>query len=180
MNALGIRKATLAGHSMGSFIAHQFAVMYPHRLDRLVLIGSAPTVAGNRTALDLKTKTVDRLVDPISPDFVREFTESGFIRRVPQEYLDARVEETLKVPATVWKQALDGLLAEDHSAQLCHIRARTAIFYGDQDGFFLPSEEQKLHNLIRWSELITYDQTGHELHGEMPRRLVHDLKIFLD
>ena len=142
MNALGIRKATLAGHSMGSFIAHQFAVMYPHRLDRLVLIGSAPTVAGNRTALDLKTKTVDRLVDPISPDFVREFTESGFIRRVPQEYLDARVEETLKVPATVWKQALDGLLAEDHSAQLCHIRARTAIFYGDQDGFSYPRKSK--------------------------------------
>jgi non-heme chloroperoxidase len=81
MNALGIRKATLAGHSMGTFIAHQFAVMYPHRLDRLVLIGSAPTAAGNSTILDLKTNTVDRLVDPISPDFVREFTESGLSGR---------------------------------------------------------------------------------------------------
>lgn len=179
MNALNVGTATLIGHSMGSCIAHQFAVMYPHRLDRLVLISSAPTMAGNSKVLELK-KTVDGLTDPIGRDFVYKFTRDSFVRPVPQEYFDTRAAETLKVPARVWKQALDGLLAEDHSAQLSKIRARATILYGCRDAFFSPSEEQKLHNLIQRSELRTYEEAGHDLHGEIPERLGHDLKNILD
>jgi len=41
MDALGIEKATLAGHSMGGMIAQYFALKYPERVERLVLVATA-------------------------------------------------------------------------------------------------------------------------------------------
>ncbi|MDF2693031.1 MAG: Hydrolase, alpha/beta fold family [Labilithrix sp.] len=179
MNELHIRKATLVGHSMGALIAHKVASESPSRVDRLVLIGAGPTLAGNPVALDFKP-AVDSLVDPVDLTFIREFQASTFYRPIPPSFLDTAVAESSKVPATVWQQAFDGLLAEDHTAQLSNIRAKTLIFWGDQDIFFGAADEQTLDTEIRRSKLRTYEQTGHGLHVERPGAFVHDLEEFLD
>jgi non-heme chloroperoxidase len=178
MDVLGIPSATLVGHSMGSFIAHLTALNFPSRIDKLVLIGSAPTVAGNPVALDFKT-AVDTLVDPIDPEFVREFQASTFFRPIPPSFLDTSVSESLKVPATIWQQALAGLLADDHSTRLGQIRAPTLILYGDQDIFFTAAQEAELAARIPHSTLIVYPQTGHGTHVERPREVVRDMGRFL-
>ena len=49
MDALGIRRATLVGHSMGSFVAQQAALAVPERVAGLVLIGSATAVRNEVT-----------------------------------------------------------------------------------------------------------------------------------
>ena len=177
MDALGIPKATLVAHSMGSFVAHKVAVDHPSRVRELVLVGSAPTGVGNPVGLELKS-IVDTLEDPIDPEFVRAFQASTFYRPIPASYLDTAVSESLKVPATVWKQALDGLLTEDHSAELGQITARTFIFWGDQDVFFGAADQAVLDAAIPRSKLIVYPQTGHGLHVEEPRRFVRDLVRF--
>jgi pimeloyl-ACP methyl ester carboxylesterase len=178
MDAVHVPRATLVGHSMGSFIAQQVALDHPSRVERLVLVGSAPTVAGNPVALGFK-EAVDTLTDPIDPAFVRDFQSSTFYRPIPPEYLDTAVAESLKVPATVWKQALDGLLAEDHTSRLHEIAAPTLIYWGDQDIFFGAAEQATLDALIPDSTLLVYPQTGHGLHAEQPQRFVRDLTGFV-
>jgi pimeloyl-ACP methyl ester carboxylesterase len=179
MDALGIAKASIVGHSMGSLIAHKVAVDHPTRVDKLVLVGSAPTVAGNEVALGLK-EAVDTLVDPVDPAFVSEFQSSTFYRPIPASYLATLVSESRKVPAAIWQQALDGLIAEDHASELPGIRAcRTAIFWGDQDVFFGFADESILDAEIPRSTLYVYPQTGHGLHAEAPKEFVKDLVRFL-
>jgi non-heme chloroperoxidase len=190
MDALKIRKATLVGHSMGSFIAHKVAVQAPSRVQRLVLIGSAPTSAGNEVILGLN-EAVQALTDPIDRQFVHDFQASTFYppNGVPEEFIDTAVSESLKVPASVWKQALTGLIAEDHSAQLPRIKAPTLILWGDQDGIFTYEDQLALDILIPDSTLRLYlpvtfpaspgpGSTGHGLHVEWPRRFVDDLERF--
>jgi pimeloyl-ACP methyl ester carboxylesterase len=46
MDAAGIRRATLLGHSLGSQIVVDFALAHPDRVERLVLVG--PSVSGYR------------------------------------------------------------------------------------------------------------------------------------
>ena len=40
LDALKIQKANVLGYSMGSFIAQQFALTHPEKVDRLILIAS--------------------------------------------------------------------------------------------------------------------------------------------
>jgi non-heme chloroperoxidase len=178
MDELGIATASLVGHSMGSFIAHKVASEHPSRVDKLVLVGSATTVAGNAGALELKT-IVDTLVDPIDPEFVRAFQASTFFQPIPESFLDTAVAESLRVPAAIWQQALDGLIAENHTGALAQITAETAIFWGDQDVFFFAQHQADLMAAIAGATLITYADTGHGLHVERPSWFVRDLHDFL-
>src|SRR3712207_386086 len=53
MDALGIQEATLVGGSGGGFIAQRVALDYPHRVSRLVLIGSGAALVNNEAVLGL-------------------------------------------------------------------------------------------------------------------------------
>jgi pimeloyl-ACP methyl ester carboxylesterase len=195
MDALDIRKATIVGHSMGSLNAHKFAAEHPSRVERLVLVGSATTLVGNPNVIPLYADAVQFMSDPLVPDwvaFVREFQRSTFAGEngVSDEFLNTAVSESLKVPATVWKQALEEMLMEDHSAQLPQITAPTLILYGDRDGIFFLEDNQLLASLIPDARLKVYQRetvfpfrgspghTGHGLHVEWPREFVSDLEAF--
>ena len=178
LDAKGIARATLVGHSMGSLVAHKVAAEHPNRVEKLVLIGSGPTVAGNPTALYLE-EVVNTLTDPVDPDFVREFQASTFALPIPPGFLDTAVSESLKVPASIWQQAMTGMLNSDHSALLPNITAPTLIFWGDLDGFFGQADQDALLAAIPDSRLIHYVGTGHAPHVEQPARFVHDLADFL-
>lgn len=178
MDALDIPSATLVGHSMGSFVAHKVAAEHPNRVDKLVLIGSAVTVAGNPVAIELKA-AVDTLVDPIDPEFVRAFQAGTFFRPIPDWFLETAVAESLRVPARIWQSALDGLMAENHAGDLDQITAETLIFWGDQDGFFSAADQDALVAAIPGATLTVYADTGHGLHVEQPARFGRDLCRFL-
>ncbi|WP_233585647.1 alpha/beta fold hydrolase [Corallococcus sp. CA054B] len=179
LDAKRVSRAVLVGHSMGSFIAQQVALDFPHRVKGLVLVGSAPTVAGNEVALGLK-EAVDSLTDPVDPAFIYEFQASTFYAPVPESYLDTLVSESSKLPARVWQDALDGLIAEDHSARLGRIRVPTLIIGGDHDGFFSVDEQRALARAIRGSRYLLYPETGHAPHAERPQRFVNDVHHFLN
>jgi non-heme chloroperoxidase len=178
MNALSLQRASLVGHSMGSLIAHKVAADFPSRVDKLVLLASAPTAAGHPSNAPLQA-LINSLVDPIDPAFVRGFEGSIFFNPVPEEFLDSATSEALKSPAAVWQQTFDGLINEDHSAELFQITAPTLIVFGDQDSVFNAADQAALDAVIPDSTLIVYSQTGHGLHVERPQRTTRDIARFL-
>jgi len=178
MGALGIAQATLIGHSMGSYVAHQVAVDHPTRVRRLVLVGGGPSLATNAAVIDFNM-FVQAMEDPIDPVFVRDFQASCVFNPIPASYLDTVVAESLKVPAAVWKQAFAGFLEEDHDDRLGTIEAKTLILWGDRDEYFPLEGQQALNEAIPHSTLIVYPATGHSLHWEWPQRFVDDLHAFL-
>jgi pimeloyl-ACP methyl ester carboxylesterase len=178
LDAVGEQQAILVGHSMGSFIAQQVALDFPDRVQALVLVGSAPTVAGNEVALFLES-IVDAQVGTVDPDFVREFQTSTFARPVPPSYIDTLVAESLKVPARVWQATLDGLLAEDHSARLGEIDVPVLVVGGELDGFFSVEQQQALVDALPNATFVLYPETGHAPHAELPHPFVHEVQRFL-
>ena len=178
MDSLELGPAVVVGHSMSSYIAQRFALDYPDRTLGLVLMGSFTTVRGNPVMVDLWDSVVSTLTDPIDPGFVLEFQRSTLARPVPQTLLDTAVQESLKLPARVWRAAFAALLDTDFSGEIGHIKAPTLIVWGDQDAFFLRREQEALAAAITGAQLVVYAGAGHACHWEAPARFAADLAAF--
>jgi pimeloyl-ACP methyl ester carboxylesterase len=180
MDELGIERAILAGHSMGSQIAQRFAIDYPGRTLALVLMGAFSTLGGNRAVRELWDSAVATLKDPVEPGFAREFQESTLANPVPEAFLDTIVAESLKVPARVWRAALQGQMQTDLSPELARIKAPTLIIWGGKDGICTRREQDRLAASIRGSEFVPYAGAGHGVHWEQPKRVAVDLRAFVE
>lgn len=178
MDAKGIERATVVGHSMGSFIAQQVALLAPERVERLVLIGSA-TTAVNPGIIELQ-QAVHTLTDPVERQFVYEFQASTIYAPVPESFLNRVVAESMKLPARVWHSAIEGLLASDLVTQLGWITAPTLVVWGEQDGIFGRSEQDALVAVVPSATLHVYSETGHALHWERPQEFATDLVRFIE
>jgi non-heme chloroperoxidase len=178
MNAKGLKKATVVGHSMGSFVAQHVATMAPERVEKLVLIGSAPAVR-NDAVLQLQ-REVSRLTDPVSLEFVREFQTSVVFQPVPDEFMDRIIQESLKVPARVWRDAMAGMLASNAKIDLSKIAAPTLIIWGDRETVFPNrSDQEALRKAIPNATLKVYPETGHCPNWEEPHQFAKDLDEFI-
>jgi non-heme chloroperoxidase len=178
MDAIGLESAVIVGHSMGSAIAQRFAIDQPTRARGLLLIGSTTTWHGN-PVIEEVWDAVSVLTDPIDPEFVREFQESTLARPVPPVFLESIIDESLKVPAMVWREAWSVIHQTDHSPELSRISVPTLLTWGDQDGMSPRDEQDALLASIAGSRLEIYEGTGHALHWEKPERFAADLVSFI-
>jgi pimeloyl-ACP methyl ester carboxylesterase len=136
--------------------------------------------ATNRAAVELWQSAISQLVDPIDPAFVREFQESTLAQPVPPAHLDMVVQESLKVPARVWRAAFAGFLDDDVAGELGRIAAPTLIAWGARDALCSRRDEDALLAAIARSRLVVYERAGHALHWEEPERFAADLVGFVD
>lgn len=114
LDALHIEKASLAGHSMGGFIAADLAARHPERVEKLVLVDAA--------ALPFEDGWLGRGIGlalvawKIPPDFWPVFLRDAYRAG----------------PRTLWRAANE-LLAADIARDLSQIQAETLVVWGKQD-----------------------------------------------
>ncbi len=179
MEAVGIEAATLVGDSSGGLIAQRVALDYPHRVSRLVLIGSPTTLVNNEAVMEW-SESLRTLEDPVPPQFVRNLLESIIHCPVPEEFLERARSESLKVPARVWRDYWEGVvLAVDDTAQYGEIGAPTLILWGEQDALLPREEQERRAAAIPNATLKVYPETGHLAHWVRPEWVVRDLEAFL-
>ncbi|MGH7541335.1 MAG: alpha/beta fold hydrolase [Gemmatimonadota bacterium] len=178
MDATRLERATIVGHSMGSFVAQQVALAAPERVERLVLVGSATTPRNIIGILELE-RAVEALADPVPVEFIDAFQRSTVFHPVPEEFMERAIAESRKLPARVWQAIMDGLLVTDTPAGLAGRAIPTRIFWGDRDTAFPRSEQDALLALLPEAELLVYAETGHALHWERPAQFARDLTAFV-
>jgi pimeloyl-ACP methyl ester carboxylesterase len=178
MDAEKISEAYIVGHSMGSTIAQRFLLSYPGKVKGVVLIGAFAGYPGNVPISEFYQAVIN-LEDPIDQSFANDFQLSTTASPVPASYFNTMVGESLKVPAFVWRAALEGLISVNYTEQLAAVTKRVTIFWGAEDGFCPRSDQDKLLAAISGSSLIVYEGTGHALHWEEPRRFANDLVAFI-
>jgi non-heme chloroperoxidase len=179
MDAFGLDTTVVVGHSAGSLVARRMAIDHPERTRGLVLIGTLAAPRDNAGVMEVR-EAVAALTDPVDPDFVREFQMSTLAQPVPQDFIETVVQESLKVPARVWRAAVEGLVNDDSSEELDAINAPTLVIWGDRDDMCPRSEQETLRAAIRDSRLVEYSGAGHGVHWEEPERLAADLVSFVE
>ncbi len=178
MDAFALDAAVVVGHSAGSLVARRFAMDYSERTLGLVLISAFAAPRNNAGTMEVQA-AVETLSDPVDSDFVREFQKSTLAQPVPQAFFETVVQESLKVPARVWRAAVDGLMKDESSGELDRIKAPTLIVWGDRDETCPRSEQEALRATITDSRLVVYPGAGHGVHWEEPERLAADLVSFV-
>jgi pimeloyl-ACP methyl ester carboxylesterase len=179
MDALHIEKAVILGASSGGFAARSFALEHPERTLGLVLLGTPASLRDNPAALEAWDSTISRLKDPVDPEFVRRFTQNQISQKVPPEFLEKMVQESLKVPARVWRETTAGLLAEQFSGELAQIQAPALIIWGEEDAILSRSSQEALAEVIPGARLIIHPGAGHALYWEIPQLISSDIAAFI-
>jgi len=178
LDAVGIERASLVGHSMGALVAQRMATEHPRRVRRLVLLG-AYAQGSSAVFLDL-ADLVEGLADPVPEAFVRDYQLSTLHTPLPAFALEAVVAESRKLPSRLWREVLAELLDADLRDGLSRIQAPTLILWGVQDLIVDRAEQQLLWASIPQATLRLYSDTGHALHRERPDVFVRHLEAFLE
>ena len=179
MEAIGIEEATIVGDFSGGLIAQRVALDFPHRVSRLVLIGSPTTLLNDERALEFLA-FVRTLEDPVPRGCVKGLLEGMIHHPVSSEFLSTAINESLKVPARVWRDYWEGVaLTVDNRARLGEIGAPTLILWGEQDPLLSREEQERMAVAIPDARLRVYPETGHLVHWERPERVIRDLEAYM-
>jgi pimeloyl-ACP methyl ester carboxylesterase len=178
LDALGIEKAVVVGHSFGSQVAMHFAVRYPDRVLGLVLMGAfapVPDLPFMREAWDGFVSTVE---DPIDFDVAMEFQSDTVARPVAPGLLDMAATESQKAPACVWKSGFQMLLRMNILDQLYKVQAPVQLIWGELDSMASCADQATLLSAFPRAQLTTWYGAGHAVHWEEPERAAEQIVEF--
>ena len=177
LDALSIERAAIVGHSFGSFVTRCVALSRPERVSRMALIGTAVSAAAP-VVVDVQGMMRD-LHDPVPVEFAREFQSGTAYAPLPAPFFERIVAESLKLPARLWREILDALIAYDDASRLTRIAVPTLLIYGEHDALFSREDQDRLVGAIAGAKLNVYAETGHCPNWERPERVATDLDAFL-
>ena len=120
------------------------------------------------------------LEDPVPRAFARDFATPTFGRAVPTAFVDAMIDESLKVPTRVWRETFASLLDYDDSAEIGTLGVRALVIWGEKDAIIDRAATEALARSIKDSKLVVYEGIGHTPHWEVPARFAHDVAAFVE
>jgi len=164
LNALGLRRVHLVGHSMGGFIASAYAARYPEEVITLGLIAPHGIAEPQPSELALSVAAGDNwLVASSIPEFDR-LLNKVFAKR---PYLPRSVFRFLAAHAIHGSAKSARIFAEMQSnapalvERLSRIKAPALIIWGEQDRVLHVSCADIFRQGIKNSELLVIAGSGH-------------------
>jgi non-heme chloroperoxidase len=175
LDTLGCARATVVGHSMGGLVAQRLAIDAPARVASLVLVDTAAAPANAATHELAAAVAAFDDAGPVPRDFVEAFQASCLARPLAPDFFARVVEESLRLPARVWRALAPELLRFDSRPDLARIATATRVVWGDRDAVFDRAAQDALCTGIAGATLTVYAGTGHTPHWEEPERFAQDL-----
>jgi pimeloyl-ACP methyl ester carboxylesterase len=177
MDAIGTASSVLVGASSGGLVCQAVTTSHPQRVDGLVLI-SSPVELADKPGVSAVREGIMALSDPIDRRFVEQFVRSTSPIEMSEELVASFVDESLAIPAQVWKESFAGLLQAERAEALESIRVPTLLLSGSRDTF-VRDDQQVLLDGIPDAELVVYDGVGHCPHLAHPERVAADVAEFV-
>jgi pimeloyl-ACP methyl ester carboxylesterase len=185
MDYLDIPSAHILGHSMGGYIAQQFAISYPERVKKLVLENTSPNSSIRNNILFknlyLSWKSGIDMEIWLSQFFLWILSQRSI---VDERFFNSIIKYTLDYP---YPQQLEGFLGQINAIEnfnaekkLSKIVAETLIIIGEEDILIRPKEAELLYQGITRASYPNYvERTGHSIHLESPKIFGNSVLGFL-
>lgn len=177
LDALGIDKAVVMGHSMGGFVAQAIALEYPQKVEKLILCS---TNFGGPRHIPVTPEAMAVLAD-VTSDPVTRFknglvvsTAPGWAERNPemiQKWIEWRAANPIE-PVHYQAQLAVGLgllpEAAAFESKLPKVSAPTLILFGAHDKVVPPANADLLAKQIAGSQIRILPDAGHFFPLEVP------------
>jgi pimeloyl-ACP methyl ester carboxylesterase len=181
MEQLGISQAPLVGHSMGGTVSLSTAIQYPHRVRKVVVIGSP--IVGSSLSILLKLfgrrpiafivynnlwsfRLLYRL---LAPFYTRD---RGWPQMMDRDLSSTTLESFLLSIASLRRTDLRPLLNQ--------VKIPAMGMYGDRDIVVHPAQWKAMADGIPQARIQRFDKAGHFIMLDEPKNFMETLRDFLD
>lgn len=192
MDGVEIEKAVLIGNSMGGGIAWAMAILYPERVDRLILIDCVPPDVLQQVKNEsFRALAVIKDIPILAYLAIAARGRHSLkwvllecvsdIKRITPEVVN-RQYQLSKIKGTTWvlystlRHAKEALTLKD---QLSMIRQSTLFIWGEKDLIFPPHVGEVLHQAVAGSKFLRVEGSGHISMWETPDEVNQAILNFL-
>ncbi|NNM60842.1 MAG: alpha/beta fold hydrolase [Steroidobacteraceae bacterium] len=189
MNRLGIAKADLIGHSLGSIIAQTFAETWPKRVGRVVLISSTGGYRSGCTAgpptdappLPELRAALLKMHDPINPNGRFMSAWYGNARPPDPNLLKRQKRDAAAIPVKIWLAVLDqAVTGIDLQTTLPRLTAPALLIWGAKDTLMGPADRCSLERALPHAQVKIFANAGHNPFWKEPAAVAAVINPFLD
>lgn len=181
LDALGIARCTLVGHSMGGYIALAFCERYPERLEGLVLLSSTPN-ADTPEKAENRRREITLVKAGKKEQLAHVAPAAGFAEQNRLRLKDAIEDLTEQVFLTEEEgivALLNGMIErKDRNEMLRKSAVRQLFILGKKDNYIPLEAAEKLAANHPQAQVIWLEESGHMGFLEEPEKTAQALLDF--
>ena len=182
LNHLGIARATIAGLSMGGYVALAFYKQLPSRVRALVLADTrahGDTEEGKQTRAQQAEKALNEGMAGIADAMLPKLLTPETVSKRPEVVKRVR-DMMVKTKPEGAAAALHGMAErEDQTSLLAKITVPALIMVGAEDAITPVADSEKMHAAIPGSRLVVIENAGHVSNVERTEQFNDALLSFL-
>jgi 3-oxoadipate enol-lactonase len=184
LDAVGVERAAIAGHSMGGYVAMAFLRMFSERVERLALIASrlrADTSSEARSRLELaerleRERSMEPLIESMLSRLFGPLTED-----IHPETMERAADIVRNNDPSGAAAALRGMALRSSSEDIAEdVDVPVLVVAGARDHVLPVSEARDNARLFRRAELVICERSGHLPMLEEPGHVTGALRSWLN
>ncbi len=183
---LSLEKVSIAGSSMGGWIAWEFAVAFPGTVDKLILMNAAGFFDETKAPTQIIAQK-ERLINFLIKRGVPRFAVKRILKNavggdksvLKKDYLNqfynlVNIDGNLK---NIKQYAMEEI--NPTIDRLSSIENKTLILWGSEDKVMPLKYGKQFNKEIENSDIIVYKGVGHIPMVEVPNKVANDIQSFL-
>jgi pimeloyl-ACP methyl ester carboxylesterase len=174
LDALGLERAAVAGHSFGAMLAAEIAAHYPRRVEQLVLVSPLGLWNDEYPVADLFALTASEMPELLFADPASSAAAGVAAAEGDVEALVALAQSMTTAAKFLWPIPDRGL-----ARRLPRITAPTLVLFGAEDRFVPPRYADDFAAAIPGTRSKLIDGAGHMLPVERPDEVLAAVGEFL-
>ena len=158
LDGLGIRKAAIAGHSMGGYVALAFARLFPERVRGLALVSSQVLADASerkegryKSAAEVAEHGIGSVVEAMTPKFTSDKKLQAFARQSMERQQPAAYIGALKAMAE----------RVDSTSLLASFLFPVVLIHGDADALIPVDRAREVKAALPQAHLVEISGAGH-------------------
>ncbi|OJJ15469.1 alpha/beta hydrolase [marine bacterium AO1-C] len=185
LDKIDVKKCHIAGNSLGGNISWQFALSYPEKVDKMILVDASgiPTNKKSPWVFRLaKTPVLNKVVRYATPRFFFRNNlkqvysdDSKITEELVDQYYNLMLREGNR-EAFLYRARVK---YQDKSPEIKNIKNKTLIMWGKDDAWIPVKLAYEFQKRLSNSQLIVYPNVGHVPMEEIPNKTAEDALKFL-